>query len=196
MKIGITGTHGVGKTSLAHSLCGELKEKGIHAVVSSEHERQSPFPAGTESRNSVEAQCWILGKQFLEEIELSSRYPVVICDRTMLCNYAYFLWNLEKAPPEMQNNPMVAVIKNMVREWLKTYTYFFRIPISDQKTLMEDKFRSTTTDWQREIDKIIDKAVEEFSIHQIVVPLATNTKRVDQILRVVGKDIGLEPQQV
>jgi nicotinamide riboside kinase len=184
MKIGITGTHGVGKTSLAHSLVGTLKEKGSHAVVSSEHERQCPLPAGTEERNSLDAQVWIIGRQFIEEVELSAKYPVVVCDRTMLCNYAYFLWNLNKMP-KLKNNPMVKVVHDMVDKWVHTYDYLFRIPISNQTTLMKDGFRSTTTNWQKEIDEIIDKIIEEKKLKTFTIPLDTNERRVKAVLDIL-----------
>jgi len=185
MKIGITGTHGVGKTSLAHSLVGKLKEKGIHAIVTSEHERQCPLPTGTEERNSIEASMWILGKQFIEEIELEFKYPVVICDRTMICDYAYLLWNLKKNP-KMKDNPRVKAVSEMVDKMVKTYDYLFRIPIINQTTLMKDGFRSTTTTWQKEIDEIIDKIIKEKNLKTYIIPLDTNERRVKAVLDIIN----------
>ena len=38
---------------------------------------------------SFEAQAWILHTQIAEELLAQSRYPVVLCDRAVVDNYAY-----------------------------------------------------------------------------------------------------------
>lgn len=186
MKIGITGTHGTGKTSLAHSLVGELKERGFQAAVTSEHERQCPLPVGTESRNSLEAQAWIIGRQFIEEIELAKKYPIVVCDRTMICNYAYFLWNLKRMPI-MKDHPVVNTVEKIVDSWAKTYNYLFKVQIPPQKekTLVEDGFRSASEHWQREIDEIIDTIINEKKLKVYKIELAPNRERVGDILKIM-----------
>lgn len=184
MKIGITGTHNVGKTSLAYSLVGALKEKGFHAIGASETVRMCPLPTGTEKANSVEAESWILGKQFIDEIELESKYDVVVCDRSVLCIYAYFLWNLEREPHKKEL-PMAQIANKLFEEWVKTYDFIFKLPISEQTRLVDDGFRSTQQSWQKEIDDILDKIIEKYNLKVISIPLDKNERRVAKILETV-----------
>lgn len=193
MKIGITGTHNVGKTSLAHSLVGTLKEMGVHAVVNSEQVRNCPLPTGTEQSNSVDAQTWILGKQFIEEIELESKYPVVVCDRTVLCNYAYFLWNLQKSKG-LEASPKAKIIHNLVDNWISTYDFIFKLPISRQTKLANDGFRSMAKDWQSEIDELIDKIIAEKNIKVYTIPMDTNERRVKKVLEIIQSKLKLNNQ--
>lgn len=183
MKIGITGTHGIGKTSLAHSLIGELKERGYKAGITSEHERQCPLPVGTENRNSLDAQAWIIGKQFIEEVELAKKFQVVVCDRTMLCNYAYFLWNLRKMPI-MKSHPVVLAVNGLVNAWIKTYDYLFKLEMPEEKTLAKDGFRSTSLKWQKEIDETINEIIKEKNLKVHKIELAPNSIRVQKILEI------------
>lgn len=184
MKIAISGTHGVGKTSLAHSLVGSLREKGVHAVVNAETVRMCPLPAGTQKNNSVDAQTWVIAKQLLEEIELDKKFPVVICDRSVLCNYAYFLWALEKEP-QLKDSPQARIAHNIFKEWVKTYDFIFKLPISEQTTLTEDGFRSTKEEWQQEIDRMIDQIIKEHNITVYSIPLDKNEKRVQKIVEII-----------
>jgi len=185
MKIALSGTHNVGKTSLAYSLVGALKEKGVHAVVGSETVRMCPLPTGTETSNSVDAETWIMGKQFIDEIEFEKKYPVVVCDRSMLCIYAYFLWNLEREPA-MKGKPGVNIVDHMFKNWISTYDYIFKLPISTQTKLSDDGFRSTAKDWQKEIEEIIDRIIEENNIKTFVILLESNDKRVQKIMDIIG----------
>lgn len=188
MKIGITGTHNVGKTTLTKSLVKMLKDKGVSAVACTEYERQCPLPAGTETRNSVDSQVWILGKQFISEIELVNKFPVVVCDRTMLCNYAYFLWNLKKNP-ELKEHPKVKIIHEMVDNWLKTYDFIFRLPIIEEEGLSDDGFRSTGRAWQREINGMIDDIIKDKKVEVINMPVESIEQRTQRVFDIVKQKL-------
>ncbi len=188
MKIAISGTHGIGKTTLAYSLVGALKEKGYHAGVSSEKVRECPLPTGTEKNNSVAAETWILGKQIIDEIELERKYPLVVCDRSVLCIYPYFLWNLKKES-HLKDSPMAKISKNIFKNWVGTYDYIFKLPIIRQSKLNEDGFRSTEKNWQIEIDEILEKIIEKNKIKVHKIPPDKNEKRVQKIIEILRRDL-------
>lgn len=181
MKIGITGTHCTGKTSLAHALMGVLKERGYNAGITREFVRECPIPAGTEGRNSPAAQLWIIGRQLIEEIEAANSYEMVICDRTIVDNYAYFLWTLKT---EMNTDSAIAqMAQGILNNWAPSYDYLLKLPIASP--LQPDGFRSTDPDWQREIDSLIDEIITERKLQINKIALAPNVQRVAEILKIL-----------
>ena len=180
MKIGLTGTHGIGKTSLAYALVGELKSRGIKAGMIREFVRECPLPAGTEENNSAEAQAWILARQVAEEIEAASRFDVVVCDRTVIDNYAYFIWAKEKfgCKPEIEN-----FCKAIFENWSKTYDFIFKLEPAFNP--QNDGFRSISPDWQMEIDRLVEKNISSLGISAHRLELKANRERSDDVLKVV-----------
>ena len=51
--------------------------------------RLSPLPVN--QKTSLDAQTWILTTQIAEEIRSAAHHQVVVCDRSVLDNYAYML---------------------------------------------------------------------------------------------------------
>ncbi|HXT51619.1 MAG TPA: AAA family ATPase, partial [Thermoanaerobaculia bacterium] len=88
-KIAFIGSHGVGKTTLAFGLAARLKARDVSLEVVHEVARRCPLPINEET--SVAAQSWILHTQVAEELVAAARYPVVLCDRSVLDNYVYLL---------------------------------------------------------------------------------------------------------
>jgi len=180
MKIGLTGTHGIGKTSLAYALVGELKSRGARAGMIREFVRECPLPAGTEENNSAEAQAWILARQVAEEIEAASRFDVVVCDRTVIDNYAYFLWAKEKFSAGAQ---IESVAKSIFENWSRTYDFIFKLEPAFNP--QNDGFRSTNPDWQMQIDMLVDKNISSLGINAHKLELKANRERADDVLKVV-----------
>ena len=89
MKVAFIGTHGVGKTTLCYELAAALKREGIHVDIVKEVARLSPLPIN--QKTSLEAQTWIFLTQMAEEIRSGSQHDVIVCDRSVLDNYAYMM---------------------------------------------------------------------------------------------------------
>ena len=66
-----------------------LKRQGLHVDIVKEVARLSPLPINRKT--SLEAQPWILATQVAEEIRSAAHHDVVICDRSVLDNYAYMV---------------------------------------------------------------------------------------------------------
>ena len=90
VKIAFIGTHGVGKTTLCYDLGAILKKRGLHVDLVKEVARLSPLPINRKT--SLDAQMWILATQIAEEIRSAAHHEVVVCDRSVLDNYAYLVF--------------------------------------------------------------------------------------------------------
>ena len=95
-KIAFIGSHGVGKTTLTYGLAARLKARDVSLEVVVEVARRCPLPLNQGT--TLEAQSWILHTQIADELAAAARYPVVICDRSVLDNYVYLL--LSNGPEE------------------------------------------------------------------------------------------------
>lgn len=96
MKIALIGTHGVGKTTLCFDLAARLKrlDRGVHLVT--EVARDCPLPINRDT--TLDAQTWILHTQCAREIAGEASGDVVVCDRSVLDNYAYLVHALGRRP--------------------------------------------------------------------------------------------------
>ena len=85
--IGLSATHGVGKTTYSYELCTVLKKKGISAVVLDERARECPFPINQDAVG--ESQAWIITSHIRKELELIQKYDMVVSDRSVIDAYIY-----------------------------------------------------------------------------------------------------------
>ena len=108
MKIAFIGSHGVGKTTLCYDLASALKRQGASVDIVKEVARLSPLPINRQT--SVDAQTWILMTQVAEEIRSASQNDVVVCDRSVLDNYAYMVLACGREKP----------IERFVDHWMRT----------------------------------------------------------------------------
>ncbi len=147
MKVAFIGSHGTGKTTLCYDLVGALKKQGVNADMVKEVARLSPLPVNRKT--SLDAQTWILMTQVAEEIRSASQHDVVVCDRSVLDNYAYlvFACGRQKA------------IERFVDFWMKSYDLLFKVPVFDAAS--EDGFRDTDQFFIRSIDQLVDTLLFE-----------------------------------
>lgn len=146
MKIALVGTHGVGKTTIAYELAGLIKRKGKAVELITEIARECPFPLN--DLGTSQAYQWIIARQIQVEIEKSSRAEILICDRSVLDNFAYYVRRCGRSGEEAR------ALEAYCRSWMKTYDLLVRLPIA--REIEADGFRSTDPAFQREIDQICD----------------------------------------
>lgn len=147
MKIALIGTHGVGKTTLCYDLAALLKRRNVHVDMVKEVARLSPLPINRKT--SLDAQTWILATQVAEEIRSAAHHDVVVCDRSVLDNYAYmvFACGRQKA------------IERFVEHWMKTYDLLFKVPVSGAAPV--DGVRDTDEVFRLGIDRLVDELLRE-----------------------------------
>ena len=149
-KVALVGTHGVNKTTIAYELAGVLKRKGHTVELLTEIARECPFPLNEEATR--EAYQWIIAKQVQLEIEKSARADVLVCDRAVLDNFAYYVRRYGSAGEEAES------LSVYCRSWMRTYDLLVRLPIVE--ALAPDGFRSTDSQFQFEIDLLCDELFE------------------------------------
>jgi nicotinamide riboside kinase len=144
-KIAFIGSHGVGKTTLCYGLAARLKRRDVGVEVVHEVARRCPLPINEET--SVAAQSWILHTQIAEELVAQARYPVVVCDRSVLDNYVYLLLAAGR-----QEGP-----ERLVEYWIRGYDLLIHVPI----------FEILSPDGIRSPDPRFQYAVEERLAHEV-----------------------------
>ena len=146
LKIAFIGSHGVGKTTLCYGLAARLKACDLSVEVVREVARRCPLPINQET--GAAAQSWILHTQIAEEITAAARYPVVICDRSVLDNYVYML--LSAGPQE--------TLEPLLDDWLASYGLLAHIPILEEPS--PDGVRATDPRFQRAVDERLRGEIE------------------------------------
>ena len=147
MKIAFIGSHGVGKTTLCYDLAALLKRRNVHVDLVKEVARLSPLPINRQT--SLEAQTWILATQVAEEIRSAAHHEVVVCDRSVLDNYAYMVFACGRQ----------RWLEGLVNRWLQTYDLLFKVPILG--TPAADGVRDTDEFFMKQIDRLVDELLEE-----------------------------------
>lgn len=149
-KVALVGTHGIGKTTIAYELGGAIKRRGTTVELLTEIARECPF--ALNDRASREAHLWIIARQVQMEIEKSLRADVLICDRSVLDNFAYYVRLY--GTNEQQSEALISYC----RMWMNTYDLLVRLPVKEPLT--DDGFRSTDVRFQHEIDQWCDRLFE------------------------------------
>ncbi len=155
LKLAFVGTHGVGKTTLCFELAAHLKRLDVAVELVKEVARRCPLPINEET--TLDAQTWILHTQIADEITAAAQYDVVVCDRSVLDNYAYLVARVGRRP----------ALDALVGHWLEGYDALFKVPVIAAPSF--DGTRAVSRTFQLEIDETIDHLVDEFSAR--VIPL-------------------------
>ena len=147
MKIAFIGTHGVGKTTLCYDIAACLKRDGLNVDMVKEVARTSPLPINRQT--SLEAQTWILMTQVAEEIRSSAHHDVVLCDRSVLDNYAYLVRACGRQAP----------LESFLDAWMRTYDLLFKVPILGRADA--DGVRDIDEAFVLDIDRLVETLLLE-----------------------------------
>ena len=149
-KIAFIGSHSVRKTNAVHSFDGAVGRSGRSVEVGREVVRFSPL--GMNERATPEAQLWVIMAQIREELELRNRAEVLVLDRAVVDNFAYFL-RVTKGQDPFDVTPLVA-------KWSTTYDLYVRL--RPDTPLQADGVRSTNERFRNEIEKILDMIIPKY----------------------------------
>lgn len=150
LKVAFVGTHGVGKTTLCFDLAAQLKRLDLGVDIVKEVARRCPLPINEDT--TLDAQAWILHTQIAEEIAASAQYEVVVCDRSVLDNYAYLVARVGRRPE----------LEALVQSWVGGYQALFKVPVLGLPTF--DGKRAVSPTFQLEIDEIIDTLIADLGV--------------------------------
>jgi len=155
-KIGIIGTHGTGKTTLALQIAAAEKRKlpYLRVDILTNVARSCPLPINNDA--TPESQAWIFHQRMRQEIELAHRANVLICDRTVLdiCAYSDRLGYLD-------NNYFA-----MALAWIPTYHEIYWLRPGDAPPA-DDGVRDVDPIFQRDIDETLAGWISAYDINVI-----------------------------
>jgi len=177
-KVAFIGTHGVGKTTLCFELAARLKKLDRRVDLVKEVARGCPLPLNQET--TLEAQSWILHTQIAREIEISQGLEWIVCDRSVLDNYAYLVARCGRREP----------YDAIVRDWIGSYALLAWVPVLQRPRF--DGVRDTDAEYQRRIDETIAGLVAAFG----VAPLRLDPLARDGWIDAVLSALPLGPAQL
>lgn len=128
VKIGITGTHCSGKTTLATELSKVLEVPLIHEIAGQFKE---------EDRQKIGTQHKIL----LAQIAAEKSHQEFVSDRTVIDNLAYCIWHANKKP-EAQANRIKYIMGNIVEDHLRNVPYSLMVHVTERFDLEENGIRN------------------------------------------------------
>ncbi|MBU1493241.1 MAG: ATP-binding protein [Actinobacteria bacterium] len=149
-KIAFIGSHSVRKTNAVHSFAGAVGRSGRSVEVGREVVRFNPL--GLNEGATPEAQLWVLMSQIQQELELRNRTEVLVTDRAVVDNYAYYLRVTGGEDP--------FDVAPLVRSWSATYDLHVRL--LPDVPMIYDGVRSTSDAFRDEIEHILDQILPEF----------------------------------
>jgi nicotinamide riboside kinase len=149
-KIAFIGSHSVRKTNAVHSFASAVGRTGRSVEVGREVVRFNPL--GLNEGATPEAQLWVIMAQIQQELELRNRAEVLVTDRAVVDNFAYFLRVTDGADPFR--------VEPLVKQWTLTYDLFVRL--LPDVAILADGVRSTNDGFRDEIEAILDTILPEY----------------------------------
>jgi nicotinamide riboside kinase len=149
-KIAFIGSHSVRKTNAVHSFAGAVGRSGRSVEVGREVVRFNPL--GLNEGATAEAQLWVIMAQIQQELELRTRAEVLVTDRAVVDNFAYFLRATGGEDP--------FDVTPLVRKWCGTYDLFVRL-LADVP-LRVDGVRSTNERFRTKIESTLNDIIPLF----------------------------------
>jgi GTPase SAR1 family protein len=172
LKVAFVGTHGVGKTTLCFDLASQLKRLDLAVDLVKEVARRCPLPINEET--TLDAQAWILHTQIAEELAASAINDVVICDRSVLDNYAYLVAKIGR---RTDMDPLVG-------SWIRSYDALFKVPILETPSF--DGTRAVSPTFQTEIDGTIDELIASFGVDVLRLDPADRDGWIPSVMSTIG----------
>lgn len=143
-KVAFVGSHGIRKTTAVHAFANTMQRAGRSVEHGREVVRDNPL--GINEGATGEAQLWVITSQIRQELTLSRRSEVLVLDRGVMDNFAYYLRACGGEDPFS--------VEPLVRAWSATYDMVVRLlPDID---LRDDGVRSTSDDFRSDIEDILD----------------------------------------
>jgi nicotinamide riboside kinase len=144
-KIAFIGSHSVRKSNAVHAFASTIGRAGRSVEVGREVVRFNPL--GLNEGATPEAQLWVLMAQVQQELELANRADVLVTDRSVVDNFAYYLRVTGGGDP--------FGVEPLIRHWAGTYDLSVRL--LPDVGLLADGVRSISDEFRDEIEAILDR---------------------------------------
>lgn len=149
-KIAFIGSHSVRKSNAVHAFASTVGRAGRSVEVGREVIRFNPL--GLNEGATTEAQLWVLMAQVQQELELAGRAEILVTDRSVVDNFAYYLRVTGGEDP--------FGVEPLIRRWSATYDLSVRL--MPDVGLLPDGVRSTNDSFRDEIEGILDRILPEY----------------------------------
>jgi nicotinamide riboside kinase len=149
-KIAFIGSHSVRKSNAVHAFASTIGRAGRSVEVGREVVRFNPL--GLNEGATPEAQLWVLMAQIQQELELRGRAEVLVTDRSVVDNFAYYLRVTGGADP--------FGVEPLIRHWATTYDLLVRL--LPDVALLADGVRSVSDAFRDEIEAILDRILPQY----------------------------------
>ncbi len=146
-KVAFIGSHGIRKTSALLAFAAEIQRAGRSVELGREVVRDNPL--GINEGATGEAQLWVLVSQIRQELELAHKADVLVTDRGVMDNFAYYL--------RACGGTDAFDAEPLVRRWSGTYDLVVRL--LPDVALQADGVRSTSDAFRDEIEAILDRVL-------------------------------------
>ena len=147
-KIAFAGSHGIRKTTAAHAFSHVMQRAGRSVEFGREVVRDNPL--GINESATGEAQLWVLMSQVRRELELTPMAEVLVTDRGVMDNFAYYLRAAGGDPFS---------VEPLIRAWSRTYDLVVRL--TPDVALRPDGTRSTDDTFRDEVEAILDRIMPD-----------------------------------
>ncbi len=169
-KIAITGTHGVGKTTLTHQLCVALKESNFNAAIVEEKARSCPFPINEAA--TIDTEVWMIHTQIRAELHVKAQqFEVAVMDRCSLDPIVY--WHDRNTP-----HPYYDKLKEAALQWLESeYDLLILVePSSDTDNFAVDAVRDSGIVYRNRIRDLFREYIDTlpFSFQEKLIRIEAN----------------------
>lgn len=148
-KVAFVGSHGIRKTTAVHAFANTMQRAGRSVEHGREVVRDNPL--GINEAATGEAQLWVIVSQIQMELRLAPKAEVLILDRGVMDNFAYYLRAAEGDPFD---------VGPLVTKWSQTYDMVVRLHPDIE--LRADGVRSTSDAFRDEIESILDERLPSF----------------------------------
>ncbi|MGI9584120.1 MAG: AAA family ATPase [Acidimicrobiia bacterium] len=148
-KVAFIGSHGIRKTTAVHAFANTMQRAGRSVEHGREIVRDNPL--GFNEGATGEAQLWVIMSQIRQELQLAQHAEVLVLDRGVMDNFAYYLRACDGGDP-FSVAPLVA-------SWSQTYDMVVRL--RPDVALRDDGVRSTSDAFRSEIEGILDARIPD-----------------------------------
>lgn len=165
--IAVIGSHGVRKSTAVAGLAATCARLGLRVATLGEVIRTSPL--GHNEAATPAAQLWVIATQVAREIETGADADVLVTDRSVVDNYAYYRRAAGDEDP--------FGVEPLVRRWAAGYVRHLRL--LPDVPLVDDGFRSAAPAFRDEIEKLLDRIVPDLVPPDRLVTMAASEVTVD-----------------
>lgn len=143
-KVAFIGSHGIRKTTAVHAFANTMQRAGRSVEHGREVVRDNPL--GINESATGEAQLWVIVSQIQMELRLAPKAEVLVLDRGVMDNFAYYLRACGGEDP--------FAVGPLVEQWSTTYDMVVRLKPDIE--LRSDGIRSTSDTFRDEVEEILD----------------------------------------